>query len=238
MPEVIGFPKVKKKYALNNSYFKNHHHNMPSTPFEVLEYYKQHGELPYSGEANEHWFYDCFVEFQKRRGVVRQQFFTPPATAKRMVEILDEYATRGEQILDACCGFGQLTQALKREEFEQVESFDIDKQLVDVCYDLHGSGTFVHDFADESPVRHRYQFIISNPPYEQKDLTAFLEFLHESLFDFGLAILLIPVNFLDKSRPAKLVQILNKFSIKHREEMTEPFARTGTRSEIVVLEKI
>lgn len=67
----MKFEKLKKKFALNNSYFKNIRwvENAPQTPFEVYEYYKEHSELPYNAEPKEDWFYKCFVEYQKRAGV-------------------------------------------------------------------------------------------------------------------------------------------------------------------------
>ncbi len=71
------FYPIKKKYALNNSYFKNKGPQDPSTPFEVLEYVKQHNELPYKEKIHDNWFYDCFVEYQKRNGVFNSQYFTP-----------------------------------------------------------------------------------------------------------------------------------------------------------------
>jgi hypothetical protein len=69
-----------------------------------------------------------------------------------------------------------------------------------------------------------------------KYLTSFFEFLSNQLYQKGIAILLIPLGFLDKSRPEKLVKLLNKFGILHREPMTEKFERTNTIAEIVVLQ--
>ena len=114
MVQELKFEKIKKKFALNNSYFKNRQHNAPSNPFEVLEYYKEHNELPYKEEVKEDWFYQCFCEYQKRAGVLNSQFFTPTRTADRIAEIVFEYAEFDERILDACCGFGQITKALKK----------------------------------------------------------------------------------------------------------------------------
>ena len=57
------------------------------------------------------------------------------------------------------------------------------------------------------------------------------------LGDGGLAILLLPKGFIDKDKPKALVEILEKFSVMHREDMEEDFARTAIKAEIVVLEK-
>ena len=238
MLETIKFEKLKKKFALNNSYFKNRQHNAPSNPFEVLEYYKEHNELPYKEEVKEDWFYQCFVEYQKRAGVHNQQFFTPTKTADRIAEIVFKYAEETERILDACCGFGQLTMALKRKGYTEIEAFDNDKQMVDAYFDLTGISARYYDFKDEEKnFANKYNLIISNPPYDVKELTEFLYFIDEHLNETGKAILLIPSGFLDKTRPARLAQILNEFYIEKRESMSEKFERTGTYAEIVVLSK-
>ena len=91
MVQKLKFEKLKKKFALNNSYFKNRQHNAPSNPFEVLEYYKEQKELPYNdGEIKDDWFYNCFCEFQKRAGVHNSQFFTPTKTVKVLNEFFIE----------------------------------------------------------------------------------------------------------------------------------------------------
>ena len=237
MVQKLKFEKLKKKFALNNSYFKNRQHNAPSNPFEVLEYYKEHNELPYKEEVKEDWFYDCFCEFQKRAGVRNSQFFTPTKTAERIAEIVFEYAEFDERILDACCGFGQITKALKNKGYEQIEAFDNDKQMSDAYFYLTGIDARVFDFNNEENFANKYNLIVSNPPYEVKELTEFLYFIDEHLNETGKAILLIPSGFLDKTRPARLVQILNEFYIEKRESMSEKFERTGTYAEIVVLSK-
>jgi predicted RNA methylase len=233
------FVKVKKKYALNNSYFKFRLNTSPSNPFEILEYFKEHNELPFDdGPISEDWFYKCFIEFQKKNGVWHQQFFTPTKTAERIAEIADENCSKDAQILDACCGFGQLTKAMKKIGFWNIEAFDIDKRLAEACFDLTEVDAREWDYKSDDFFNHRFDTVVSNPPYDIKDLTLFLEFVHAILYMGGIAVLLIPSNFLDKDRPAKLVQVLNKFRICHREIMTESFERTATKAEIVVLEKI
>ena len=237
--EKLKFEKLKKRFALNNSYFKNRQFNAPSNPFEVLEYYKEHSELPYdNGEIKKDWFYECFVEFQKRAGVYNSQFFTPTKTAERIAEIVYEYAEFDERILDACCGFGQITSALKRKGYGQIEAFDNDKKMCYAYFDLTGIDARFFDFTNEDETfANKYNLIVSNPPYEVKELTKFLEFVDEHLNETGKAILLIPSGFLDKQRPANLVRVLNKFFIQLRELMKEKFERTGIFAEIIVLSK-
>jgi predicted RNA methylase len=241
------FPKVKKKFALNNSYFKNRLPDMPENPFEVLDYLLQHNELPYTdkyGNPNE-WFYDCFVEYQKRAGVQNSQFFTPTATAERIAHTVHTYANFCEDVLEPCCGFGQITQQLFELGFENVSAFDNDEKMVSAAQKLtirkdEVDCFEVYDYTSDDHIHlaRKYPFIVSNPPYGNKELTDFLEYVREKLDCKGIAVLLLPLGFLDKMRHSRLVQILNDFSILEREPMEEPFARTGTRAEIVVLEKI
>ncbi len=82
-----------------------------------------------------------------------------------------------------------------------------------------------------------FDSIISNPPYEVKDLTNFLVCLDKILNAGGTAVLLIPNGFVDKERPKAIPEALSKFSIIHREDMDEEFARTKIKAEIIVLSK-
>ena len=241
MIQELKFEKLKKKFALNNSYFKNRQHNAPSNPFEVLEYYKEHNDLPYeNGTVTNDWFYQCFIEFQKRAGVHNQQFFTPTNTAIQMADLAKRYTQNDDvMVLDACCGFGQITRQLANQGFSQIIAFDNDTNLVDACHFFCGNDASVYqyDFKSEEEYKYCFDLVVANPPYDGKDLTEFLSFVYSVLYGNGIAILLIPQGFLDKTRPANLVQILNKFSIKERIKMSESFARTGTAAEIVVLSK-
>jgi len=241
------FQKLKKKYALNNSYFKNRLPDAPANPFEVIDYFGQHGELPYeNGQMTDNWFYDCFVEYQKRAGVFNSQFFTPTKTAEEIANILSLYANTDEEILEPCCGFGQITRQLINLGFSDIQAFDNDEKMINACKDLFQPDksdyldVYVHDYKnfDHFHMGHQYPFIVANPPYEVKELTSFLEYVREKLYSKGIAVLLIPSGFLDKTRPAKLVGIFYDFAILERRTMNESFARTGVNAEIVVLRKI
>ncbi len=239
---------VVKKYALNNSYFKNKRPNDPSTPFEVLEYRKIHNELPYNSEITDNWFYECFVEYQKRAGVYCSQFFTPPEIARRVAEVAFDYLKYDKNnitVLDACCGFGMITKELINVGFKHIIAFDCDTQLTDACKFFCGKNARVltEDFKKEKVkniiVKHtKYDAVVSNPPYEVKELTDFLFFLEQALNIGGLAILLIPIGFVDKERPKRLVTALNQFRVIERILMAEDFARTKAKAEIVVLRKL
>lgn len=231
------FDKVTKKYALNNSYFKNRNFNMPGNPFEVFEYYLQHKELPYSTSATllAEMIYECFIEFQKRNTIYRSQFFTPPAVAKQMAEIADDYFN-DDRLLDACCGFGILSSTMLELGYKPT-GFDIDCDFNHMYRILSQSVMQTLDINDINGVSDKFKSIISNPPYELPLLTVFMEQLYKWLDDDGVAVLLIPKGFVDKDRPKNLVSILNKFSVEYRESACEPFARTGVGAEIVVLHK-
>lgn len=237
MTETKGFEKVRKQFALNNSYFKNTPYGAPQNPTEVLEYFQQHGELPFRiGNDVAYWLYDCYVEWQKRRGVYRSQFFTPPATAGQLAEIANgHFEDKDSFVLDACCGFGMLSKALLNFGYNS-EGFDIDSTFKPL-YSYFAGGDFnTADFRDYQP--EKYRKIVANPPYEVKECTEFLESLYSWLDAEGIAVLLLPKGFVDKERPKRLVTVLSKFSVLYREDAIEPFARTNVRAEIVVLSKV
>ncbi len=231
------FELIKKKYALNNSYFKATYYYHPQDVYEVLGYLKQHGELPFKGlEGNEYWIYETFIEYQKRVRVELSQYFTPPKTAKLLAEIALKYFTNeNEVILDACCGFGALSYELKKEGRTCIG--------FDGCYNMGALYTHFTGFEFENNsfefYKKQHKYIVANPPYEIPLLTAFLEKLHNNMLsDNGTAVLLMPKDFVKKDKPKALVEILNKFNVCEVEAMQEQFALTGINAEIVVLRKL
>lgn len=234
--EIKQFDKVDKKYALNNSYFKNRKNSYPANPLEVAMYHEQHGTLPFDYSGTD-WLYETYIEYQKRNSVYHSQFFTPPATALRMAEIANQYFEEGDPyILDACCGFGMLTKPLTQLGFIVI-GIDSSQDMVEMYAYNTSCDSELTSFQDYR-VHNKYKNVIANPPYEIPVLTEFLESLHNVILeDFGVAILLLPKGFIDKDKPKALVSILDKFKVIHREDMLEDFARTGIKAEIVVLEK-
>lgn len=233
------FEKIKKKYALTNSYFKNRRPQDPSTPFEVLEYVIQHQELPYNSESTDNWMYECFCEYQKRAGVYNSQFFTPAKTANRIAELADEYFVKSNPyVLDACCGFGMLTKALRAKGFivDGFDNYTGFKQLYSFFTECQFLAKDFRELGDGDFARNVYS-VVSNPPYEVKECSEFIECLFNWLQFGGIAVLLLPKGFIDKERPKATVDILKKYEVLHREDMTEPFERTATKAEIVVLKK-
>lgn len=251
-----------KKYAIRNSYFKNAHGDMPKDPYEVLAYYKQWNELPYKTDIlNSVYteqgdiFYECFIEYQKRNGVHMSQYFTPPSVADQFVAmsgmffephglVADEQADYvNNTILDACCGFGILGERIRRDNHLSVNiaAFDIDERFEPFVKSAGGL-FFTRDFRELKRKNEfkdaGFKFVVSNPPYEINELIDFLSCLPQWLIDTGRAILLLPVGFIDKTGPKKILEVMSEFTVLHREPADVPFARTGTRAEIVVIEKM
>ena len=234
---VTKFEKVKKKYALNNSYFKNRTNSMPSNPMEIMQYYKEHNDLPFDmGTDTSNWLYECYIEFQKRSGVYNSQFFTPPKTAIRMYEIGEDYFDLSENVLDACSGFGMLSKPFIVNGYT-IEAFDYSSDMMQLYKDNFNCEYCTQLNFLEQEFADNYYNIISNPPYEVPALTSFLNWIYENMPETGVAVLLIPKGFLDKERPKAIPEIVSKFKILHREDMQEDFARTKIRAEIVVLKK-
>jgi hypothetical protein len=62
--------------------------------------------------------------------------------------------------------------------------------------------------------------------------------MKETMKFFGIAVLLLPKGLVMKEKPKALLHVLRQFSIREMEDAREPFVRTATRAEIVVLEKL
>ena len=224
-----------KKYALNNSYFKNRRPDDPDTLPEIVTYIKQNGELPFRYDGD-NWSYDTVCERQKRRGVVGCQFLTPDRTAARMAELAVEYGDGVTMALDACCGTGQITKYLLSQGFE-VSAFDIDIQITEVHNYLYPRCYAVPIDFKNLPAEGKWPLIVSNPPFERTIAQEFMQWLIDSLPSEGRAVLLLPKGYTKKTNPAGLVQLLLRMTVLHSEDMSESFAHTQTPCEIVVVEK-
>lgn len=239
--DVKEFDRVDKKYALNNSYFKNRKNTYPANPLEVAMYHEQFGTLPFEYSGTD-WLYDTYIEYQKRNNVYHSQFFTPPATAQKIASLADRHFIdpKGEAngrpwVMDMCCGFGMLSKPIREKGFI-VRGFDFSQEMVDL---YNFSQDCIAERCDyENDAVELYDWVVANPPYEVPKLTKFFERLHSDILaDNGKAIILLPKGFMMKEKPKSLVEILEKFNIIHSEDMTEDFAHTKIKAEIVVLEK-
>lgn len=222
-----------KKYALNNSYFKNKGYDMPDTILEIAKYNEEKGELPFA-YSGKNWIYDAFCERQKRRGVYNSQFLTPDETACRMMHFAGKYFINNS-VLEPCCGTGQITKELLKDEYD-VTAYDIDCEMAELSKMLYpNANIYQSDFRDFTG---SYDQVIANPPYETPVLTEFLDWIDSIQSVGGVSILLIPQGFINKDRPKALFNTLRKFSVVEVEPMRENFERTNCNAEIVVLRKL
>lgn len=230
-----------KKYALNNSYFKNRTPDMPKYPLDIVKYFTENGELPfaYYGEMD-NWVYEMFCEYQKRASINFEQFLTPSATAKYMYDLLVNEIIRTADhhfsILEIGCGTGQITKYLTQleDDADSITAIDFDPDMITICKLLYPESSI--EFIQEDFTEHnkQYDYIITNPPYS--NLVGIFQCLDKCLKDTGFAVLLLPVGAVQKERPKALVELLSKFSFTTF-KMNEKFERTGTVAEISLIYK-
>jgi SAM-dependent methyltransferase len=229
--------KKQKKYQLHNSYFKvNKMLGLPDTMLEIENYRKENnGDLPFN-YSGDNWLYDAFCERQKYRGVQNSQYLTPDAVVDRMLNFAGKYFN-DNLVLEPCCGTGQITKELIKDGYA-VSAFDDDVELYQLCQMLYGDKAAFYLNRFEDLECGLFNQIIANPPYEVPILTAFLHWILGIQTSGGISILLLPKGFIRKDKPKDLVTILHKFGILEIEDASEPFLRTATRAEIVVLKKL
>ena len=253
------FEKIeeKKKYALNNSYFKNKLPQNPSTPLEVQEYYLEHGELPYKGEAKENWLWECYGEYAKKKGVLHEQFFTPKNIAADMLEVFCRFKRAPYsinlfcRILEPFCGYGEITKEILLDYNNEIEVdlllFDIDPVMIEsnIIYNNLEDRNYVkyenYDFTKENNYvdnQCKGRDIICNPPYSKPLLAAFLKKCLEWMNVGNFAVLLVPYGF-TQQRDKKIQKILLEFSgIYHKNIYNGgEFSNTNIKTQIIVLEK-
>ena len=105
------FERIPKRPTLRN-YYRNRAFRWPDTLPEIFDYLQRHDELPFRYEGD-NWPYDAMCERQRRKGVHASQFLTPDRTARQMAALAVRYFDNENRIVDACCGTGQLSRALK-----------------------------------------------------------------------------------------------------------------------------
>ncbi len=223
-----------KKFALSNSYFKNRRPGDPDTLPEIVTYHKQHGELPFRYDGD-NWAYDTVCERQKRRGVVNCQYLTPDAVAVKMAWLAKWYARGETNVLDACCGTGQITKELLKHGFT-VSAFDIDVSMTEVHQYLYPECyAAIADFRQLDGMQ--VPLIVSNPPFDRAIAVEFIDWLVRSLTPGGRAVLLLPDRYVDKEKPKALADNLSRLKILDRSMPKEKFMHTNAAFEIVVVEK-
>lgn len=226
--------KVDKLYSLNNSYFKNRKDYYPDTILEIVQYWSEHKELPFS-YSGKNWLYDAMCERQKKKGIVGDQYLTPDMVAEQIAELADNFNPQNMEVLDACCGTGQLSKQLIAHGFNVI-GYDADPEMVKICRMSYPETEFYEcDFRfEEQPVRR--ELIVANPPHDAKYLPRFLEWLSTALAVEGKAIIILPKDYLKKDKPFDLVKILKRFECSHEEELKDKFAFTSTVQKIYIME--
>lgn len=235
--------KAEKKFSMRN-YFKSVSYNKryPQTPLEMIEYRNLFNEIPISDVSAEEpdWFYKVITEYQKGRGsVYHQQFFTPYKTALRMAECLKtQITTEKATILDACCGFGQLSIACTNTmPGVAIDGFDFSYEMIETNrkLNLDKFNVLISELAEHN--LGIYDYVISNPPYEMKDFKEFLLMLLRVTRKGASIVILIPEHHIDTERPKEVKELLTNFTVVHREPMEEPFYLTKIKSNIIVLKR-
>jgi len=228
-----SFEKVDKKYSMYNSYFKNRKESYPDSILDIVLYEKQHNELPFIYQGN-NWIYDAMIERQKRKGVVGSQYMTPDAVVEQIGNLTDSFHPEGMNVLNACCGIGQLTGCLLQRGFN-VEGFDGDGDLVEICKIIYPNGNFLQmDFRGVESDK-RWDLIIANPPHEQKLLKEFMEWLSTAMSADGKAILIMPSDYMKKDKPSGLVNVIKYFETLYDEPVLEPIPFTSTKNTINII---
>jgi len=247
-----------KKYQLK-SFVKI---NRLST-LEVLEELKKTGELPFE-YTGDNWIYDYETEFQKRFGIIDFQYHTQDKMADNFIQSIDHlFDWQDDNILDACCGLGQLSNALLRRAKElntninSLECFDISDDLIGLAkyqkLDVK-KYNFLYEFAEE-PMRQEdelnkqyYNLIISNPPYgnvpkyEVNNLRGeiacyFMEWAYCHLADNGIIACILPCNFWKKNTK-QFLELHNKFHLISEYDNKENFFNTKIITKFFVFEKL
>lgn len=228
---------MKKRYSINNSYFKRaYSENLPVTLARIYEYLQNNDILPFEGvETRENWAYRAMIERQKRTGVNFSQFLTPDLTAQKIAELCKEFfcgcdtESTSESVLDACIGTAQLAKELIND-FDVV-GFDVCPDMQTYCNAI-GIPTEKCSFEDYTQT---HKYIVSNPPYEKP--AEVFSFLDRVLVKNGVAVLLLPSNTFELKRPKSLIDLRAKFSLLYVENMQEDFVHTKIKATIFVITK-
>lgn len=217
-----------------DKYFDNRKPNDPATLAGVVSYYVEHRDLPfrYYGSC---WPYDVANEIRKREGNDPDRVLTPPATAARIAHLAQKFSEDTFIVLDACCGTGQLSDALLGLEFIVV-GFDRDPEMI-AAHNLIYKQVMAQeaDFNNISTGM-KWQLIVSAPPVSDKPLREFFVWLVKNLAERGRAVLLLPKGTVDRTKPRSLKKSLEKLVVLHREDVREAIPGTDTAYEIVVVE--
>lgn len=214
-----------RKFSLANSYFKNRKDDYPDTLLEIVQYWAKYKELPFD-HNEENWLYDTTIIRQKKYGIHHDQFITPDPIAIQLVELTNNFIPTGNNVLNACCGIGQLTKYLLESRLN-VFGFDKDEEMVDVCKLVYPDAiTFQYDFCREIHLLEKltqipaWDLIVSNPPNSKVVITSYLNWLSQALSNNGKAILLMQNDFEYKTYSKHYKNYVERFKVLCKEEIT------------------
>ena len=244
----MKYEKIKKPFALNNSYFKNKWRGCPSTPLECLEYKQEHSERPFKWDYD---IYDVVIEYQKRSQSnmkLLDQYYTPPKLAQRLAELCKyDFEKQDENyynkvpyrsVLDACCGFWMITRYLVNED---ICAFDVDSdniKIIETMWYNDNIKVIQYNFKRDLGIG-KFPCIVANPPYGKAsiDIDEFMQFIDNHLDDDWQAVLLVPNRYFESERPKKRVDLLSKWRVIYKEKASDEFVHTKINTSIYIIKK-
>lgn len=224
------------KFSLDTSYFKNNSKKgHPDSLPDIVSYWKKYNELPFNYNGND-WLYDTMIARQKVHGIQNDQYMTPDTIARQIVELTNNFLPEDNNVLNACCGIGQLTKHLLESKFN-VFGYDADETLVETCNLMYPQAQFYHyDFCKSneelialSRVK-QWDLIVSNPPSSKRNITSFIGWLSEALSDNGKAIVLMPDDFEYKKYNKFYKIYVERFKILTKEAISSESSQAGNNT--------
>ena len=240
----IDFRPVSKRYSIDYYWKGGAPMGWPDSPTAALAYWLQHGSWPFDFRLPDRLvdqYYEVQIAYQKRRGVYADQFFTSPGNCDFVFDCIQKDATSrlARTVLDACAGFGMLASRLLDNENYAVTTLERDWVLPnDSDVLLEGRANIVRDEFQTYQPAEKFDLVVSNPPFSGNTGVEFIQSIPKFLAPYGMAWLILPVGFVDKTRPKALTDALDRFSIERRVNLPEDFAHTKIRCELVQMQLI
>ena len=82
-----------------------------------------------------------YEQYWARDSDVSERDVTTPERKKRLLQTLEKYCKRGDQILDLGCGWGKFTAWIKQADYE-ADGLDICSKAVEIAQRSHPSGSY------------------------------------------------------------------------------------------------
>lgn len=157
----------------------------------------------YTGNGGLHGFkpedFDSFSEFiSEKREKDQGQFFTYPANAKEIVEILG--VEESAKSLDPTCGSAVFCNFVAEQNFTGVE---LDTEVCTVAKFLYPKADIRNESILDSYFEHRFDYVISNPPFnfnfngKKSQLKIIIDSAMKWLKSYGFLAIIVPDNYLE-----------------------------------------